>query len=114
MATGVMVDSEISKVELAALRDRRLVNVEDKARLYARAMTEADRASRALTEALLEAEQLNTISPRTVTDQVLADYVNQGIPAGAEALSHPLRMSLMAVRRRTGKAVDSRRNRGRR
>lgn len=105
---------DMSRVEVAALRDQRLTIVEDAARMYARRMIAADEASAALTEALLEADALNKDNPRTVSDQMLADWVNQGIPDGATAFRRPLRMSLMAVRRRIGKADDPRRSRDRR
>lgn len=110
---AVVEDREISKVQLSALRDQRLDLVEDCARAYSHAMLAADRASRELTSALLAAEELNQMSARAVSDQVLADAVNRGIPERGSAFGRPLRMSLMAVRRRTGKATDSRRARKR-
>lgn len=113
MAADV-VEREISKVQLTALRDQRLADVEDRARDYSRAMLAAHRASLALTDALRAANELNDLVARTVSDQALADWVNQGIPHDAEAFGRPLRMSLMAVRRRTGKAPDNRRERRRR
>jgi hypothetical protein len=104
----------MGRVEVAALRDQRLTTVEDAAREYYRAMVAADEASTALTEALMSADALNQDNPRTVSDQMLADWVNHGIPEGAQAFRKPLRMSLMAVRRRIGKADDQRRHRDRR
>lgn len=109
-----VADREVpNKVQLTALRDQRLEAVEDRARAYCRAMIEADRASKSLTDALLAASALNEMVARTVSDQTLADWVNQGIAAHAEAFGRPLQMSLMAVRRRIGKAVDNRRERRR-
>lgn len=110
-----VAEKRMSKVEVTALRDRRLVEIEDCARRYARDVRSTRESKQALIDALLAADALNRDYPRTISDQLMADWVNQGIPDDAQdLLGRPLQMSLMGVRRLTGKAADTRRNRGRR
>jgi len=101
-------DGDVSQAGRATVvlgrRDALMSELDTAVIRYREAMLEADRASTRLTDALLRLDALNQARSRTVSDQELTDRVNAHIPDGARALNRRLRMSLMTIRRRLGKA----------
>lgn len=91
-------------VNVLAQKEAVLTQVDRATIAWREAMIAADRASQELTARLEDADGLNAVRPRTVTDQELSQRVNALIPQGTTAFNRPLRMSLMTIRRRLGKA----------